>query len=76
MLFLQMHGRTRVRWALAQHADGVAEILDQLVEDRHVALRAVLFLGLLHAAERHEGPPARFVRRHARAAVVLNRRPG
>src|SRR4029077_10041631 len=41
-------------------------------EDRHAALTAVLFLGLLPAAERYEGPPARFVGRHARAAVVLN----
>src|SRR5882672_10188568 len=38
-------------WSLTQHADGKSDILQPAVEQRQAPLLAILFFGLLHAAE-------------------------
>src|SRR5882672_5001734 len=52
-------------WSLAQHADGKADILQPAVEQRQAPLLAILFFGLLHAAEFALCSMARRLGRHA-----------
>jgi hypothetical protein len=63
-------GRRKAR-VFPKHTQAKAEILQQGFKDRQTAAFAVGFLGLLDAAEFHDGLPPRLHRRHASAQIVF-----
>jgi hypothetical protein len=47
----RQHSNKSEPWPLSQHTHGKSDILQQAVEQRKASLLAILFFGLLHAAE-------------------------
>src|SRR5258708_9316831 len=66
------HGDSAESRTLAQHAHGIARILEQRLSQVCPALLPDVFLRLLHAAELDQGAAPRFTEGHSGSYVDLN----
>ena len=66
------HRHSGESWILAQHAQGIAQILNQVFEHRNATAVPVTLLGLLDAAELYESLPTSLRGRHAGLEIVLD----
>ena len=66
------HNDRRDAKILAQHPRREAQVLPERLERRQPSPLAIIFFGLLHAAEFHDCLSPRLSRRHSRAHIVFH----